>query len=194
MEEFYLEEPTINRKEEAIEYINEHYKYNSNINGCGSLDKYLKDKSYEEWLEFLNDLKTKEGASKYRWLPSVTYYLIRENDNKIIGMINIRLELNEQLKQHGGHIGYGIRPKERKKGYNKINLYLGLQACHKYGIKEVYLDADELNPASWRTMEALGGVFINTFTENNKTYKKYLINTEESLNKYKNNYQKLIKR
>ena len=192
MESFYLEEPSMSRKNEAIEYINEHYQYNSNINGSGSLDDYLEEKSYEEWLKFLKNLNSKEGASQYGWVPSKTYYLIREQDNKIIGMINIRLELNERLKQHGGHIGYGIRPTERKKGYNKINLYLGLLVCHEYGIEEVYLDADELNPASWRTMEALGGVLVEKYNDENRLLRKYSIKVEESLEKYKNIYSKYI--
>ena len=192
MEIFYLEEPNINRKNEAINYIEEHYQYNSNINGSGCLDDYLEENSYEEWLNFLNDLNSKEGASKYGWVPSKTYFLIRENDNRIIGMINIRLTLNERLRKHGGHIGYGIRPTERKKGYNKINLYLGLEVCHEYGIKEVYLDADELNPASWRTMEALGGVLVEKYIDEDMLVRKYSINVEESLNKYKNIYSKYI--
>ena len=107
-------------------------------------------------------------------------------------MINIRLELNERLKQHGGHIGYGIRPTERKKGYNKINLYLGLVVCHEYGIEEVYLDADELNPASWRTMEALGGVLVEKYNDEDMLVRKYSIKVEESLEKYKNIYSKYI--
>ena len=190
MERFYLEEPNINRKEEAINYIEEHYKYNSNINGSGGLHRYIDN--YENWLEKLNN-DYNQIPNEER-VPARTYYLIRENDNKIIGMINIRLELNEQLKQHGGHIGYGIRPTERKKGYNKINLYLGLQVCHEYGIKEVYLDADELNPASWRTMEALGGVLEEKYNDEDIIVRKYSINVDESLNKYKNNYHKLIRR
>ena len=192
MDIFYLEEPNLNRKNEAINYIEEHYKYNSNINGSGCLDDYLEENSYEEWLSFLNDLNSKEGASKYGWVPSKTYFLIRENDNRIIGMINIRLTLNERLKQHGGHIGYGIRPTERGHGYNKINLYLGLQVCHEYGIKEAYLDADELNPASWRTMEALGGVLVEKYLDEDMLVRKYSINVDESLNKYKENYSKYI--
>ena len=55
MERFYLEEPSMKRKNEAIEYINEHYQYNSNINGSGCLDDYLEEKSYEEWLKFLKN-------------------------------------------------------------------------------------------------------------------------------------------
>ena len=62
-------------------------------------------------------------------VPARTYFLVRESDNKIIGMINIRLTLNKRLEECGGHIGYGIRPTERRKGYNKINLYQSWFDC-----------------------------------------------------------------
>lgn len=78
-------------------------------------------------------------------------------------MINIRLKLNERLIKFGGHIGYSIRPTERRKGYNKINLYLGLKVCDEYGIDKVFMDADLENPASWKTMEALGGVRVKKY-------------------------------
>ena len=90
-------------------------------------------------------------------MPSNTYFLIRENDNKIIGLIYIRLTLNEKLKHYGGNIGYCVRPLERNKGYNKINLYLALKICDSHNLKEVMLDANIDNIASWKTMEALGG-------------------------------------
>ena len=191
MERFYYEEPTIKRKEEAINYINEHIMNNSKINGSGSLDDYIDD--YEGWLEHLKRdklLKTSEER-----VPGVTYFLIRENDNKIIGMVNIRLALNKMLREHGGNIGYGIRPKERKKGYNKINLYLALKVCDKHNIEDVLLDADINNPASWKTMEALGGKKIKEIydEEDNTTYVKYKIKVKDSLNKYKTLYEDACK-
>ena len=154
MEKFYFEEPNMERKKEAIEFINEFYEYKSEINGTGGLQRFLDN--YEGWLDKLEeDYNRIPNETK---VPARTYFLIRINDNKIVGMINIRLALNERLKKYGGNIGYSIRPTERGKGYNKINLYLGLKICQKYGIKEVLLDADKDNPASWKTMESLGGI------------------------------------
>lgn len=189
---FYLEEPSINRKEEAIDYIQEHIKYNSPINGSGSLNRYIDN--YEEWLIKLE--KEKDVDPNSERMPGLTYFLIREEDNKIIGMINIRLSLNERLKKCGGHIGYGIRPTERRKGYNKINLYLGLQICQSYGLDKVLLDADIDNPASWKTMEALGGKRISTYhyDEENMDCYKYEIDVDKSLKDYETIYKKQIKR
>ena len=192
MSVLYLEEPTMDREEEAIDYIREHYEYDSNINGSGGLDRYINN--YKEWLLKLENDKTKIPDENR--VPALTYFLIREEDNKIIGMINIRLTLNERLKKSGGNIGYGIRPTERQKGYNKINLYLGLQVCEKYGLDKVLLDADIDNPASWRTMEALGGKRIETYYDENdkRDCVKYEIDVEESLKNNEKTYAKQIKR
>lgn len=192
MEKFYLEEPSINRKDEAISYINEFYKYNSQINGTGGLDRYLDD--YEGWLKKLNEDYSRIPSKEK--VPARTYFLIRENDNKIVGMINIRLALNEKLKKFGGNIGYSIRPTERGKGYNKINLYLGLKVCQNYGISKVLMDADKDNPASWRTMEALGGINIREFFDSENAHcivKDYEINVDESISKNSIIYEPMVK-
>ena len=191
MEKFYLEEPSIKRKSEAIDFLNEFYEYKSDINGTGGLQRYL-DK-YEAWLEKLEEDYTRIPDEDR--VTARTYFLIRKNDNKIIGMINIRLALNERLKKFGGNIGYCIRPTERGKGYNKINLYLGLKICQKYGIKEVLLDADKENPASWKTMEALGGINIREYFDEENAHcivKDYKINVDESLKKYSKDYKEKI--
>lgn len=185
MEKLYLEVPTINRKEEAIEYIQEHLDANSDINGVGGLKKYLDN--YEGWLEKLEEDYVRIPDEEK--VPARTYFLIREADNKIIGMINIRLVLNDALKKFGGHIGYGIRPSERGKGYNKINLYLGLKVCYEYGIDTVLMDADLNNPASWKTMESLGGVRVRKYYDDvnaHCTVVDYNIDVKKSLSEHQN--------
>lgn len=159
MERLYFEIPGIERKEDAADYIREFREYRSDINGAGGLDRFTDN--YEGWLEKLEqDYIRIPNEEK---VPARTYFLVRETDRRIVGMINIRLCLNKRLSHYGGHIGYSIRPTERGKGYNKINLYLGLKACNAHGIETVFMDADLNNPASWRTMEALGGVRIREY-------------------------------
>ncbi len=192
MEKFYLEEPNISRKEDALLYINEFYEYNSEMNGVGGLHRYLDN--YEDWLKKLEEDYTRIPSEEK--VPARTYFLIRESDSRVVGMINIRLDLNENLKKFGGHIGYSIRPTERGKGYNKINLYLGLKVCQKYGIKTVLMDADKENPASWRTVESLGGIKIREFFDNENAHcivKDYEINVDESINNNSNIYEPMIK-
>ena len=120
MEKLYFEIPGIARKEDAIGYIREFHEYQSEINGTGGLDRFTDN--YEGWLEKLEqDYARIPNEEK---VPARTYFLVRDTDRRIIGMINIRLCLNERLSHYGGHMGYSIRPTERGKGYNKINLYL----------------------------------------------------------------------
>lgn len=191
MEKFYFEVPTMKRRREAIEFIKEFYEYHSDINGTGGLQRYLDN--YEGWLEKLED-DEKRMADEER-VPAKTYFLIRSNDDKIIGMSNIRLVLNEQLKKFGGHIGYSIRPTERRKGYNKINLYLALKRCKEYGIEKVLMDADKDNPASWKTMEALGGKMIKEFYDDEHAHcivRDYEIEVKESINNYKAYYEPMV--
>lgn len=192
IEKFYFEEPSIARKEAAIEYINEFNEYKSDINGSGGLHRFLDN--YEGWL-----LKLKEDYVRMpdeEKVPSKTYFLIRSNDDKLVGMINIRLALNERLKKFGGHMGYSIRPTERGKGYNKINLYLGLKICKEHGIKTVLMDADKDNPASWRTMEALGGKRIREYYDDENDHcvvLDYEINVNESIGNNSAKYELMIK-
>ena len=145
MERFYFEIPSIERKNEIIDYINEFVLYNSDINGTGSLDKILEGYTFEQALESCLNMQDKEYAQKLGRCQSKTFLLIRENDDKIVGTINVRWNLTESMKQFGGNIGYGIRPTERRKGYNKINLYLGLIEAQKLGLDRVMLDCDVNN-------------------------------------------------
>ena len=161
MERLYYEVPGIDRKADAIAYINEFLEYGSEINGTGGLNKYLDD--YEGWLKHL-EIAANIVPSEEK-VPGRTFFLVRESDKRIVGMANVRPVLNEKLRNYGGNIGYSIRPTERRKGYNKVNLFLALKYCDKCGVPEVLLDADLDNPASWKTMEAFGGKRVREYFE-----------------------------
>lgn len=191
MEKFKFVIPTIEWKQKAIDFINEFYKYNSNINGTGGLQRYLDN--YEGWLEKIEEDYNRQPSEEK--VPARTYFFVRESDNKIVGMINIRLALNESLKKYGGNIGYSIRPTERGNGYNKINLYLGLKVCKKYGIDEVFMDADKDNPASWKTIESLGGKNIREYFEDEFDHcivKDYIIDVNNAIDSNKDKYEPYI--
>ncbi len=187
MERLYYEVPSIERKDDAIDYINEHYEYKSAINGVGGLHRYLDD--YEGWLNKLEADYTTIPNDKR--VPARTYFLVRESDNRIVGMINIRTALNERLSKVGGHIGYSIRPTERGKGYNKINLYLALKVCDEYGIDKVFMVANLDNLGSWKTMDAFGGVRVKEYynEDENSMVVDYNIDVKEALAKYKDVYE-----
>ena len=195
MEKFYLELPSLERKNEALEYIEEFYKYDSQIHGTGSLDRELKKgKTYEEWLSNNIKLHDKNYALEKGLVPAYTYFLIREDDNKLIGMIDLRLGLNDYLRNFGGHIGYSIRPTERKKGYNKINLYLVLQEARRYNLDKVLITCADSNDGSRKTILSLGGKFekINFDESDNETMELYWIDVNESIEKHKDIYGQYV--
>ncbi len=194
MEKYYLEIPTIERKEEAIEYVKEFYKYNSNPNGVGDLDKFIENnRSYEEWLTEIENYRDQKYSEERNRVPATTYFTIRESDNKIVGMINFRHYLNDYLLRVGGHIGYGIRPTERRKGLAKIQLFLTILEAQKMGIDKVMLDCVDTNIGSKKTIESLGGEFSEIVEEKEKTYLNYWINVDECIEKNRPIYENYIK-
>lgn len=191
MEKFKLVKPSLEYKRQAIEYIQEQNEYNSSINGVGGLDRYLEN--YEGWLKKLEEDRNRPTTEER--VPAETFFLVRENDNKILGMINIRLALNEKLRKVGGHIGYSIRPTERRKGYNKINLYLGLLECKKHGIKRVMLSCNKENLGSAKTIQSFDAELEREFYDD-ETYhcqeRVYWIDVDSAIEKKKKEFEKYI--
>ena len=188
MEKFMHVKPAKEHEKQAIEFIKEFYEYNSEMHGISGLDKFLDN--YEGWLSKLEEDRIREPNEIK--VPAETFFLVRKNDNKIVGMIDIRLALNENLKKYGGHIGYSIRPKERCKGYNKINLYLGLLFCKNYGIEKVLMFCNKDNLGSAKTMKALGGTLIKETKNSNNDkdiMQSYTIDVNESIENYKNKHE-----
>lgn len=195
MTKFYLELPSIERKEQAIEYINEFYENNSQIHGTGGLDRQLKKGiSYEEWINNSLKMSDKNYANSKGLVPANTFFLIREEDDKLIGMIDLRYELNDHLRNIGGHIGYSIRPTERRKGYNKINLFLCLLAAKKYGLERVLITCADYNDGSRNTIKAFDGEFEKeTYDESDKEVMElYWVDVDKAISKYKSVYEECV--
>ncbi len=195
MEKLFLEKPTINRKEDAIDYLKEHVIYNSDMNGTGSMDRCLDDLSYEEWIIEQEKRGEYKYATSINRCPSKTFFVVRESDNRIIGMINIRYQISKELLNNGAsHIGYGIRPTERRKGYAKIALYLGIIEEQKMGEDNILLDCNLDNIGSNKTILALGGVLDKTEIDpnDNEMTNYYYINVNDSIIKYRDDYSFII--
>lgn len=174
--------PTKEYEKQAIEYVREFFSCGSKINGMGGLDIYLDD--YDAWLL---KLKNDSLGLNIKKIPIKTFFLVREEDNYIVGMINIRVSDDVDVLNYAGHIGYSIRPTERNNGYNKINLYLGLKYLDKHNIKEALISCVDSNLASAKTIIALGGIKYEEIykEEYGGNIQKYKIDIKESLNKYK---------
>lgn len=186
MKELKLIIPSKEYEEQAKEYIQEFIDYNSKIHGVSSLNKYLDN--YDEWLTKLE--KDRHIKSSEERVPSETFMLIRESDNKLLGIINIRLDLNSTLLQHGGHIGYGIRPTERKKGYNSYQLFQALVFCNKKNIKKVLITCDKNNIASAKSIQKFDGILENEIIDptDGELIQRYWIDVPKVLKKYNSKY------
>lgn len=150
-----LIKPTKAYENQAIEYKQEHFNNGEKkIHACSRWDKM---NNYNEWLDLLE--AHSNGKMLNNWTIHTTFFGVRENDNKIVGMIDIRHELtNEFLRNYAGHIGYGVRPTERKKGYATQMLSQALEYCKKeLHLEKVMISCDKENEGSRRTIINAGG-------------------------------------
>ena len=136
-----------------------------------------KDKSYEEWLN--SDILSRT-ISREDYVPYTSYFL-SDDQGFIYGMVNIRHRLNEKLLHSGGHIGYGIRPSVRKRGYGKLLLALALNRIAEMGYKKALVTCFKVNIGSASIIEANGGILENVVLNDGEELKRYWINTAERL-------------
>ena len=166
-----LVSPSFDYELQVWEYIEELEKSNSSYSGCAMIEKYKNN--YKGWLDKLERFKTNpdEGFSK-----SETYLLVRDVDNRILGFIDLRYELTDWFFNYGGNIGYSIRPSERRKGYAKEMLMLGLEKFRERNISKVLICCNKDNLGSAKTIIANGGVLEKEFEKDGKIVQKYWIN------------------
>ncbi len=133
------------------------------INDTG-LARPADNQSFTDFIEKLNS-QSKGHNLPDGYLPATTYWLI--DDDEFIGRVQIRHELNKQLMNVGGHIGYYIRPSKRQRGYGNKILELGIKKAQELGIPNVLVTCDIDNIASKKIIVENGGVYENTFDEGN---------------------------
>ena len=155
---------------EYLEYILEWEKANE-TNIPGASDR--KGRSINEMIE-----KWKANESRHMYQegkgPSTLYFLT-ENDRIIIGSLDFRYELNEQLLVHGGHIGYGVRPTRRREGNCSLMLKTFIETIRDKNISRVLLTGDVSNIGSIKTIEKCKGILENTIEINGKRVRRYWI-------------------
>jgi predicted acetyltransferase len=93
-------------------------------------------------------------------VPSTTLWAYDEARDKLVGVVNIRHHINfPSLSLYGGHVGYGVREDERRKGYATAILSETLKECKKLGLDRILISCDRDNVGSRRTIEKNGGIF-----------------------------------
>ena len=147
-------------------------------------DQELNDTDRSPWVIFKNDcrdfdyylehLENKDDTGE--WVPDSVFFLIDDKTDRLLGAVNIRHRLNERLLKDGGHIGDGIRPSERGKGYGTELVRLALIECKKLGIDRVLMVCDKSNIASAKTIIKNGGELENEISnDEGKIEQRYWI-------------------
>jgi predicted acetyltransferase len=115
------------------------------------------------------------GIGVENFVAHSTYWLVNTN-KKILGVVNIRHYLNESLLKKGGHIGYGIRPSERRKGYANIILQLAKDKARELSLDKVLLTCDKNNIGSVKTILKNGGILESEEMIEDTIIQRYWIN------------------
>jgi len=153
-----LIKPDISYEKEILSFRKEMLDANSSMDGTGPLKRM---DNISEWLEFNHKVENKDTVPE-NLVIAEQYAYVRETDNKIVGMIQFRHYFNDFLEKYGGHIGYSVRPSERRKGYAKRMLSDCLKICKSYGLECVMISCIQGNEGSKRTILANGGVYEST--------------------------------
>ena len=167
-----LIKPTIQHKELLIDMLTE-WKNDIIQNNTNSSPWKIFANDFHDFEYYITHLDTTDD--KDGWVPDTTLFCLDKDRNVFVGAVNIRHYLNENLLRTGGHIGDGIRPSERRKGYATAMIALALEECKKLGIKDVLMCCGKENVASAKSIVRNGGVLENEVEEDGHIEQRYWI-------------------
>ena len=165
-----LKRPTKEYESEATDFKQEFLNHGeSTINGSELLDRM---ESYDEWLKSVTDNASSETVNP-SWVVTDTFFALDDND-RIVGIIDLRHELNDFLKDFGNS-GYSVRPSARRKGYATEMLKLIIQRAAEIGMEKLQLSVERSNEASVKTITKNGGKYERSFTFEGEEADVYMI-------------------
>lgn len=166
MDTIQLVIPTEEYLDQVWVYRQECLDADSHLYGCGILEKC---ETPSEWLAKIQ-LYSNPATVPENQVQTTYFLAVRESDSKVVGMLNLRHYFNEYYEKYAGHIGYSVRPSERRRGYAKEILRQALLCCKKIGLDRVLVTCEPDNPGSRRTILVNGGVYEGTVHELNEDY------------------------
>lgn len=146
--------PTENDEIEVMKFREEFETNGDIMHGCNYLELY---DDFNEWYKVLIESSSAETVKDGK-VPISQFLVVSTEDDRLLGMVNIRHYLNDNLLKAGGHIGYSIRKSERQKGYANEMLSLALDECKKLGIDRALVTCDKANIPSSKTILNNGGI------------------------------------
>ena len=96
------------------------------------------------------------------WQPAYEWQIVTTGDNVAVGELRVRLGYTNDLVFHAGHLGYGIVPDYRGRGYAAKACELTEAVFRAHGMDVVWITCSPQNVASSRTLERLGCEYVAT--------------------------------
>lgn len=158
MDKLFLTFPSEHYSRQIADFRREYLEAGSAMDGCGALRRT------DDPAEFIRSCMDDTAMETLRpgRVMATLFLCVRKEDDRLLGMIQIRHYFNEYLEKYAGHIGYSIRPAERRKGYATEMLRLALPFCRELGLKKVLISCEPWNIGSEKTILRNGGVYEST--------------------------------
>lgn len=138
-----------------------------------SPSKLFAGNNFDEFLSIAQRDPTESDPAK---VPAHLFFLVDSESTRLLGAVQIRHHINHPiLIETGGHIGYGVCPSERRKGYAKRMLALAIPEARKIGLSRLLVTCKDANIGSWKVIESNGGVFERTTFDEGQLARRYWI-------------------
>jgi predicted acetyltransferase len=135
--------------------------------------KLFAGRDFDEFLAIVQREPTESDPAK---VPAHLYFLADTESSKLLGAIHIRHHINHpNLIETGGHVGYGICPSERRKGYATKMLGLAISEAKNIGLSNLLITCKDANIGSWKAIESNGGIFERTTDDEGHLARRYWI-------------------
>ena len=170
-EDIMLVVPTKEHEKDVWEYRQKFLDSGEkHIHGSSDLQEF------NNFIEWFNFILSEEALARRGWVLATQFIAIRKQDNKMVGMIHVRHNIdNDFLREIGGHIGYSVAPDERRKGYASSMLRLSLDFCREIKIDDIFITCYKDNIGSRKTIENCGFIFEGITEKDGEEYRKYWI-------------------
>lgn len=149
-------------------------KYYNSWNNEEIIPKNTNLKIYENFEDMVTKLSLSKMNETDPLVPNTTLFLFYKSE--ILGAVNIRFRLNEDLEKHGGHINFGVTPNARGNGYSRFMTRYALDYLETLGVDKVLLNADIKNAPSIKTILKNNSVEIEPLQEGKRKVRRFWIN------------------
>ncbi len=129
------------------------------------------------WLDYVELLDgLRDGTAVPDGLVPSTF-LLAELDGSIVGRLSVRFELNDILAAQGGHVGYAVLPRFRRRGHATELMRRAVSIARDQGLLPLLVCCDDDNTASATVIERCSGVLESVITPADGTpaFRRYWI-------------------